>query len=216
MNKYVLYMHIFPNNKKYIGITKRKVKDRWVNGNGYKRQTTINNAIKKYGWNNIKHLILEDNLTYKEACDKEKEYIKKYKSNNRNYGYNRSIGGEISALGFKHTQEARKKIKEHNAKYWLGKHRGSDFMRNIATGNTIRKGSKHTEKAKLLNKEKHSIKVYQYDLNDNFLKEWSCIKDAEKYYNISFGSISKVCKGKQKTTGGYKWKYASKEVPYND
>lgn len=210
MNNYILYMHVFPNDKIYIGITKRETKERWQNGYGYKRQKTMFNAISKYGWNNIKHIIIEKNLSYKEACEKEKYYIKEYKSNNRDYGYNRSIGGEKSAFGYKHTQEAKEKIKKNNAKYWLGKHRGSSFMRKIALGNSIRKGSKQTEQAKLLNKEKHSIKVYQYDLNDNFLKEWSCMKDAEKYYNLAFGSITKVCKGKQKTTGGYKWKYANK------
>ena len=36
-HKYAVYMHIFPNKKKYIGITGQKPKERWrVNGNGYK------------------------------------------------------------------------------------------------------------------------------------------------------------------------------------
>lgn len=31
-NNYSVYIHIFPNSKVYIGITKRQPKDRWQNG----------------------------------------------------------------------------------------------------------------------------------------------------------------------------------------
>ena len=66
---------------------------------------------------------------------------------------------------------------------------------------------KHSENSKQLNREKHSIKIYQFDLENNFIKEWNSIKEAEMFYGLSTGSISKVCKNKRKTTGGYKWKY---------
>ena len=42
-------MHIFPNNKKYIGITKQTPEKRWENGKGYKHNNYIQNAINKYG-----------------------------------------------------------------------------------------------------------------------------------------------------------------------
>lgn len=42
-----VYMHTSPSNKRYIGITKRKVNKRWQNGNGYKHNTYFTNAIKK-------------------------------------------------------------------------------------------------------------------------------------------------------------------------
>jgi len=204
---YILYMHIFPNNKKYIGITKRKVEERWINGNGYKKQKIVYNAIKKYGWENIKHIIILNNLSFKNACKKEIEYIQKYNTTNIEFGYNNSIGGEKSALGFKHSEEEKQKIKEHNAKYWKNKHRGSQFMSEIAKGNKNRKGKKHSENSKQLNREKHSIKVIQFDLQGNFIKEWNSIKEAENSYKLPRGSISKVCKNKRKTTGGYKWEY---------
>ena len=41
---YKVYMHIFPNSKKYIGVTKRALKDRFDNGNGY-RIPPMKNAI---------------------------------------------------------------------------------------------------------------------------------------------------------------------------
>ncbi len=42
---------------------------------------------------------------------------------------------------------------------------------------------------------------------NEFIRIWKCIIDASEYLNIDNGSISKCCKGKLKTAGGYKWKY---------
>ena len=88
---YYLYMHKFPNNKVYIGLTKQIPQNRWSNGNGYKQQQKIYNAIQKYGWENIEHIILYDKLTQKEAQKLEIEYIEKYDSVEN--GYNDHIGG---------------------------------------------------------------------------------------------------------------------------
>lgn len=57
-NNYTVYMHISPNNKKYIGVTKNKPEKRWGYGNNYKSSPMFYKAIKKYGWNNIEHKIL--------------------------------------------------------------------------------------------------------------------------------------------------------------
>lgn len=57
-------------------------------GKNYKNNKHFNNAIKKYGWNNINHEILLTGLTKKQAEDIEIYLISKYKSNNCKYGYN--------------------------------------------------------------------------------------------------------------------------------
>lgn len=96
MEKYTVYKHTTPNNKVYIGITKRPLEVRWNYGRGYIKQEAFFNAILKYGWDNIKHDILFTGLSEKEAKNKEKALIKKYKSNNPKYGYNRTIGGDTT------------------------------------------------------------------------------------------------------------------------
>ena len=85
--KYIVYKHIFPNNKVYIGMTSKKPIYRWNNGKAYMNNKNIINAIKKYGWKNVKHEILYENLTKEVAEGKEIELITEYKSNNIKYGY---------------------------------------------------------------------------------------------------------------------------------
>lgn len=181
--------------------------------NGYKRQNRINSAIKKYGWSNIIHKVLYEGLTFEEASQKEKELIKKYNSTNRNYGYNNSTGGEKSAIGFKHTEEAKAKIKKNNARYWAGKKRDIETIEKLKKaplGNTYRKGKKQSDKANELNRIKHSTPVYQM-LGNKIINKFNSEKEAEQKLNLHRGSIAKVCKGKRKTTGGYGWKYADRK-----
>lgn len=94
---YIVYEHISPSNKKYIGITCQTPEQRWRNGNGYKQSTAFYNAIQKYGWENFQHNILFENLTAEEAIEKEKELIQKYKTFDKNYGYNILSGGELGS-----------------------------------------------------------------------------------------------------------------------
>lgn len=98
---YTVYKHTSPNGKCYIGITSNNPLIRWSNGNGYSGQPYFFRAIMKYGWDNIKHEILFSDLSKEEACQKEIELIKFHKSNNPNYGYNISTGGEGSNSGSK-------------------------------------------------------------------------------------------------------------------
>lgn len=47
--------------------------------------------------------------------------------------------------------------------------------------------------------------VLQYDINGNFIKRWNSIKEAQSYINK--GSIINCCRKKNKTAGGYIWRY---------
>ena len=56
--------------------------------------------------------------------------------------------------------------------------------------------------------------VNQYDKQMNLIKTWSSITETEKALNINKSNIIAVCKGKQKTAGGFIWRY--KEDDDND
>lgn len=119
---YYVYKHTAPNGKIYIGITKSNPILRWKNGKGYRTQVFYR-AILKYGWDNIKHEILYNNLTKEDAEIIERKLIKEYKANNPQYGYNVDNGG--NSIGT-HSQITREKL--------------SQYMK----GDTRNKGRKHT------------------------------------------------------------------------
>lgn len=108
------YLHIFPNSKIYVGTTqKEKVEDRWKkDGYGYKRQPFMWNAICKYGWENVRHKVIECE-TPEKMWEMEKELIKEYDTTNPEHGYNCSLGGESGSYGFHYTEESRKKMSEN-------------------------------------------------------------------------------------------------------
>jgi len=91
---YYVYRHTLPNGKVYIGITSQNPEIRWQSGFGYSDNLDFSEDIKKYGWDNIQHDILFDNLDEYDARMKEIELIKQYNSNNPEYGYNLDKGGK--------------------------------------------------------------------------------------------------------------------------
>ena len=97
--KFKIYIHTCPNGKLYIGMTSLSTYNRWRNGKGYKNCILFNRAIKKYGWENIKHEVIYTGLTLEEAQKLEIQLIKKNKSNQKKYGYNTENGGQKGAIG---------------------------------------------------------------------------------------------------------------------
>jgi hypothetical protein len=60
--------------------------------------------------------------------------------------------------------------------------------------------------------EKRRKAVNQYDINDNLIKQWACVNDISKEYNITPDAIRANCLGKVKgLTKGYKWRYVENE-----
>lgn len=88
---YCVYEHVFPNGKRYIGITNNPGK-RWRNGAGYETQGKIAKAIKHYGWDNIKHNIILDGLDNEQAIQLEQYLISALDTIEN--GYNTAIGGD--------------------------------------------------------------------------------------------------------------------------
>ena len=113
--KYCVYKHTSPSDKVYIGITSKEPEERWgKNGYRYKNNRHFWNAIQKYGWDNIKHEILFENLTKKEACEIEIELIASFNTQNQEFGYNISPGGDLGFTGCHLSLESRRKISKAN------------------------------------------------------------------------------------------------------
>lgn len=79
---YKVYIHIMNGLWIYIGQTGQDLEERWQNGEGYKQHNQmLYHQIKKYGWENINHILYKDNLTKKEADIIERDLIHFYAKN---------------------------------------------------------------------------------------------------------------------------------------
>lgn len=54
-----------------------------------------------------------------------------------------------------------------------------------------------------------SKKIYQFDKNDIFIKEWNSIIEASKELSICASCITNCAKGRRRSAGGYIWKYTN-------
>lgn len=224
MAGYIVYMHTCPNGKVYIGITRNNPLTRWNGGHGYRNNKHFYSAICKYGWENIRHEILFDDLTKDEAEQKEIELIALHRSNNAKYGYNLDNGG--NSIG-KMSEETKRKISES----LKGIERGamSEETRLKVSRNRKGKcvGEQHPMFQKKMSEEtkkKLSEKLKGRKISAETLQRrnitqgkrcmccetkvvYCSIKDASLETEINKSTISGVCKGKRKTAGGYHWEY---------
>lgn len=185
---WTVYIHKFPNGKVYIGITSKSAEKRWRDGKGYKTQKLMWKAIKKYGWNNIEHLVLYENLEETEAKSKEKELIKQYNSNDRKYGYNLTIGGD-GVIGYTYTDEAKEKMRQAQ----LGHKASTEAIENM-------------KKAKKGHPPTLIEAVAQYDKNKNLIAIWDGIYLIQQILNINaHPSLRKKYKPFERKCGGYYW-----------
>ncbi len=106
---YTVYIHTNKvNGKRYIGITRQSVEERWRGGKGYRKCTYFCRAILKYGWDGFDHEVFAANLTEDEAINMEKLLIKELETQNPEFGYNIADGGSTTRI----SDEGRKKISE--------------------------------------------------------------------------------------------------------
>ena len=161
MENYYLYYHKNPLTKElfYIGIGTNKRAWDFISG----RNSHYKNYIKKHGEPIVD--IIKENLTKEEACSLEMEYIAKYgRKGIESNGIllNKSIGGEIIALGNKFTEEQKLKIKNSH----LGKKQSEETKlkrSNSSKGKPKPDGfmnDKLREKISIANKGKKHSKIH--------------------------------------------------------
>jgi predicted GIY-YIG superfamily endonuclease len=96
------------NGKVYVGLTtnlSKRFKSYLYHGINGRGQMAIHRAIKKYGFDKFDFLIIEE-VSLKNLAKRETYWIKFFKSNEKEYGYNLTDGGE----NFKKNKEC---IKNH-------------------------------------------------------------------------------------------------------
>ena len=221
------------NNKRYIGISQdyknRKRVHEWAMKNNKHRNTKLQRAVNKYGYDNFKFEILEEVKTDDriEALTLENKYIIKYDTYKN--GYNQSEGFEGSTLqkyskerlekmrvnmlgntiweGRKHTEEAKAKIsKAHKGKTVSLKTREkiSKANKGKAIGeNNHFYGKNHTEETKSKIRKKNGKPIVCIETSIKYDSINQCAKDM----NIDRKGIERVLNGKYKQAKGYTFKY---------
>lgn len=192
--KYVLYEHRNKiNGKRYIGITNNTMKRWCANGKRYENCPHFWAAIQKYGWDSFEHNVLIYDLTREEASKLEIYYIEKYRTREKAYGYNVTVGGvnPPSMLGKHHSKETREK------------------MRNSALGRKISEEQKQSHSKwmseNFVGKRNPKSRAVRC-INTGEVFESQNI--AAKAKGVLQSKIWKCCNGEAKHTHGLRWEYA--------
>lgn len=112
----IIYCYTSPVGKVYIGqtIDEKSRRATFLNLNSHYGGVYIDSARKKYGPENFSYKVLENlELPIEELKPKldelEQLYIREYKSNNKEYGYNLTTGGGTT-LGYKFSEESKTRM----------------------------------------------------------------------------------------------------------
>ena len=168
--------------------------------NKYKRAFSL---IKRNSfWRNITSKteflveIIQDGLSWEQACEKEKELISKIGRRDLGLGtlVNMTDGGD-GTFNVKHSYEWYEKQRKNNSK--KGKAISKEHRKNISLN--------HKSKNKDASSGNKSIDVFDKDWN--FIKSYNSILEASKNLNIGRWIIDKFLAGDTKNPHKYRFKY---------
>lgn len=188
-----IYKITSPSNKIYIGqsmdINRRFKEYTLISQN--KRKRKICYSIQKYGFDSHKFELIEEcNI---EQLNERETHWKQYYLDLVNQDWNKVLFHELHDGGGGPKSEITKQRMSLSS---IGKSKSKEHCDKI---------SKSKSGVSI-----NSKKVIQYDLESNYINEWFSMSKASKDLNININCISACCKDKQKTAGGYKWKYKNK------
>lgn len=205
-----IYKLTSPKGKHYIGQTinmERRLSD-YKTFHHCENQKKLYNAIKKYGFENFEHSILEtlENESKLELQTKLNEleifYIKKYDCIQN--GYNICTGGNQHRLGVKETEEQKQKKRD----MWTSEKRliQSEKWKGLA----------NPRKGKKFGRSSHAKYVNQYTLEGIFIKTWESLTSITKEIpTFNFKNISSACNNKIKQAYGFIWRFKENESTEN-
>lgn len=172
-------------NSKYRATKKEKRNDIW--------QNIVNKTPYRVD-------ILFEDITWEEACEKEKEFIALYgRKKDGGTLANITFGGE-GVLGLSQSDEA----KERARKQMIKNMADPKFVENVKRAASIN-GKKQAQnqafRARLMEASNISRRKSVYSLKGGELKKWVSMSEAARYFNTTAGDIAKCCKLGYKAKG---------------
>ena len=198
-NNFIVYIHIRPdiNEPFYVG---KGVPGREIRTCG-RNQYWYNIVNKNNGVFESK--ILFEGLSEEEALLKEREIELDLKNKGCILTNIIECGVKAGTTGMKHSEESKRKMSDGLKHY---------YNENPSPKKGIKMSKESSDKKSKSMMGVMNKPILQYDLQNNFIKEWSSISEAYLSLNkkITNGCINLACKGKIKTAFGYKWEYKNK------
>ena len=227
-----VYRHIRldKNEPFYIGIGSSKYYNRAYR---HKTRSDFWKRVANKGGYEVE--ILMDDLTWEQACEKEKEFIKLYGRVDLKTGclVNMTDGGD-GALNAIISEKTRKSVAEANrrrvftdeqkkkmAERMIERNKEPEFRAKIKKGirnsekfkEAIKRnaekyrGFKHSEQSKKNMAKAKANPIYQKTLDGQIIKIWDSAKQVQRETPFSQSNISNCCNGKYKQAYGFKWEY---------
>ena len=231
MRNWTIYMYVFPNGKRYIGKTCRKMIQRQHSDwSGYKRCTLLWKAIQRYGVENIKTVILEERVMEdSESGEIERFYIDKYKTNcnrhsNPSYGYNLTDGGEgVSGVKLR-GEDYEKRVKQLRGaqKAYLDRGVSEETRKKYSEAKIGKKRGPMSEETKAKIGYKNSLACISDDQRERRSKSkmkkvlalntetgekiiFDCVHEAAKYFSVRDSAVSRWCSKTRNPSIPYKF-----------
>lgn len=191
------------NGKVYIGKTIRKLSVR-IGEHRRHSKSEISKAIKDYGFDNFSVEVIDHAENLEELNAKEIKWTAYYDCMIPK-GYNKCYGGDTTE-GFHHRQSSKQKMSVAKSKLYRGK--GNPFYGKTHSDEQKAKWSRERKGRDMSKATAASLpsiirKVKNLDTGEVF----DSIIEAARKYNIKPTHISRVCRGKRKHTGGFRWAY---------
>lgn len=187
--RWCVYSHSLPDGRAYIGQT-CDISARWK-PSAYKNCVKFYAAITKYGWDNFNHQVLFDNLTLEEANILEEKMIKMYDTIDN--GFNLQSGGENKL----HSQETKNKMSETRK----GVPHSKEHCEAISKALTGKKKTPEAIRNNQLAQHRKPVICVETGI------QYESLSEAERQTGILGETISRCCRGKQKTASGYHWRF---------
>jgi len=198
------------NSEFYIGssirVNARRDNHLWNLRNNKHTNSYLQNSFNKHGEENFQFIKIE-NVCEEKLLEREQYYIDTL---HPKYNLRRIAERGGGIIGRVCSEETKRKIGNANR----GKspsQEARDKMSATRRGKFLTEEHKNNISRSLSTLTVNFKSVKQFSLDGKLLNTFNSITEASKESKVSRTHISSVCKGKRKTTGGFKWKYKFKK-----